>query len=200
MSRQRRGRGLTPAEHEVWARVARTVKPLDRRTEDPNRASEPSSEPSRDSAAPQETVSRAALAHWLDTPLSALPDEREPARRENEKRVRRGRIEVEARIDLHGHTEASGRRALLGFLQRSRGRRLKSVLVITGKGASSRALEDRRFEPWDPEGPRLPGVLKRAFPRWMGEPDFAALVSGYAPAHARHGGAGAYYVMLRRAG
>ena len=82
-------------------------------------------------------------------------------------------------------------------LARQRERGARTVLVITGKGASARALEDRRFEPWDPEGRRLPGVLKRAFPRWMGEGDFAAIVSGYAPAHARHGGSGAYYVMLR---
>lgn len=198
MSRERRGRGLRPEEREVWNRIARTVKPLDpARKPVPAHKAPEASRPAQDQSRAPETVSRAALAQWLDAPGATPLRTPKPAERGSEKKVRRGRVEIEARIDLHGHTEASGRRALLGFLQRARGSGKKTVLVITGKGASSRAMEERRFEPWDPDGPRLPGVLKRAFPRWMGEGDFAAIVSGYAPAHARHGGSGAYYVMLR---
>jgi DNA-nicking Smr family endonuclease len=44
----------------------------------------------------------------------------------------------------------------------------------------------------------LPGVLRRSLPLWLAEPEFSVLVSGYASAHARHGGSGAFYVMLRQ--
>lgn len=187
-----RKRGLRPEEREIWGKVARTVKPLGGK-----QAPAPAEPPAPNRQALQVETSREAFSRFLEARAPAPQGAAKPAERGAEKKVRRGRVEIEARLDLHGHTEASGRRALLSFLARQRERGARTVLVITGKGASARALEDRRFEPWDPEGRRLPGVLKRAFPRWMGEGDFAAIVSGYAPAHARHGGSGAYYVMLR---
>lgn len=196
MNARRPSRPLRPEERDIWGRVARTVKPIEapRPDEAPSRP-EPSSGSSR--AAQEGEASREMFSQYLD-PRAPVPERTgKPAERDREKKVRRGKLEVEARFDLHGHTEASGRRALLNFLHRSRDRGAKTVLVITGKGASSRALDERRFEPWNPDGKRLPGVLKRAFPRWMGEAEFAAIVSGYAGAHARHGGSGAYYVMLR---
>ena len=55
------------------------------------------------------------------------------------------------------------------------------MLVITGKGAR--------------EGE---GVLRRAVPRWLGEPGCRARVLAVAPAQPRHGGEGALYVLLRR--
>jgi DNA-nicking Smr family endonuclease len=41
-------------------------------------------------------------------------------------------------------------------------------------------------------------VLRRRLPEWLAEPALAALSAGYAPAHARHGGEGAWYVFLKR--
>jgi len=112
--------------------------------------------------------------------------------------VRRGQVEVEARLDLHGMTTVHARHALLGFLQRCRTAGMRTVLVITGKGAGARALDERRHRPWDPEERALPGILRRSFTSWMRDPDMAQLVSGYAEAARRHGGSGAFYVMLRQ--
>ena len=53
------------------------------------------------------------------------------------------------------------------------------VLVITGKGRGGE------------------GVLRAQLPRWLSQPDLRPLVSRLAPAHARHGGSGAFYVFLR---
>jgi DNA-nicking Smr family endonuclease len=41
-------------------------------------------------------------------------------------------------------------------------------------------------------------VLKRRLPDWLTEPALRAVVSGFAPAHRKHGGAGAWYVFLKR--
>ncbi|MCC5996729.1 MAG: Smr/MutS family protein, partial [Oceanicaulis sp.] len=114
------------------------------------------------------------------------------------RRLRRGRVELEARLDLHGLTAAAARAQLLGFLTRAHARGLHTVLVITGKGAGARALDESRFEPWSPDARPLAGVLRRAFTGWMREPDFAPLCAGYSAAHARHGGDGAFYVIIRR--
>ena len=93
-----------------------------------------------------------------------------------ESHLRRGRIEPEARLDLHGLTQDAAHRALFRFLGRARSQDQRVVLVITGKG----------------------GVLRALVPRWLAEADFSRQVSGISPAHVRHGGGGAFYVALRR--
>lgn len=194
MSRRDRDRGLSQDEQSVWRAVTRTVRPLEARPRTPETDTAPTP-PERHAQSPG--ASRQAFAQFIDQ--GSLPkDPRRPVERGNEKRVRRGRIEVEARIDLHGMTEASARRALLSFLRRSRDEGCRTVLVITGKGAGQRALDERRFQPWTPDERALPGVLRRSFAGWLGEAEFASIVSGYAGAAPRHGGSGAFYVMLRR--
>jgi DNA-nicking Smr family endonuclease len=42
------------------------------------------------------------------------------------------------------------------------------------------------------------GILRRAVPRWLNEPDLRPLILGFAQAQPAHGGAGAFYVLLRR--
>lgn len=106
-------------------------------------------------------------------------------------KLRRGRLAPKVRIDLHGMTETAAHRALLSFLARTQDNGARLALVITGVG-----------NPQGHEGAewiRSPhGVLKEMVPRWLMERDFAALTSGWAPAHRRHGGDGALYVYLRR--
>ena len=79
---------------------------------------------------------------------------------------------------------------MLSFLQRARRNGLRLTLVVTGKGNPKD--ED---EGWIM---RSHGVLKEMVPRWLNEPDFAALIAGATPAHVRHGGDGALYIYLRK--
>ncbi len=103
-----------------------------------------------------------------------------PANRAGEKRVRRGKLEIGASLDLHGHTQDTGRAALGRFLRAAAKRGDRTVIVITGAGRGGE------------------GVLKRALPEWLAASDLRALVSGFAQAHRSHGGAGAFYVFLKR--
>jgi DNA-nicking Smr family endonuclease len=68
----------------------------------------------------------------------------------------------------------------LRFLQRAHARGDRLVIVVTGVGRGGE------------------GVLKRRLPDWLAEAGARSLVSGFAPAHRTHGGAGAFYVFLRR--
>jgi DNA-nicking Smr family endonuclease len=104
-----------------------------------------------------------------------------PQNRGNEKRVRRGKLDIGGTLDLHGHTQASGEAALMRFLRLSQARGDGAVIVITGVGRGGE------------------GVLKRRFPEWIASSALRGIVSGYAPAHRSHGGAGAFYVFLKRA-
>jgi DNA-nicking Smr family endonuclease len=106
-------------------------------------------------------------------------------------RLKRGALEPQAKVDLHGLTEARAHQRLLSFLRGAHKNGVRLVLVITGIG------NPRRGE--NAEWMVSPhGVLKQMVPRWLNESEFAALVSGLGPAHRRHGGDGALYVYLRK--
>ena len=110
-------------------------------------------------------------------------------------RLRRGQLEPQARLDLHGLTEASAHRALLTFVKGAQARGLKLVLVVTGKGTR----EDVADAPFGMELARRPrGVLKTMTPRWLRERDLEHLVADVRNAHRRHGGEGALHVYLRK--
>ncbi|MEJ1967871.1 MAG: Smr/MutS family protein [Rhizomicrobium sp.] len=109
-------------------------------------------------------------------------------------RLRRGALAPEARLDLHGLTEAAAHRTLLLFLKTAQARRHQLVLVVTGKGRP--VAPDAPFD-MELQG-RSRGVLKAAVPRWLNEKEFAGLIAGTRAAHRRHGGEGALYIYLRK--
>ncbi len=106
-------------------------------------------------------------------------------------------MEVDARIDLHGLTQAEARIALRAFLSTARARGHRLVLVITGKGDAPFARHTLHSgEVY--HDPDRQGVLRRALPQWLGEREFRDMVTGFQPAHPKHGGGGAFYVRMRR--
>ncbi len=101
--------------------------------------------------------------------------------RATENRLRRGKREPDARLDLHGLTLAQAQAALQAAVHKARARGQRCLLVITGKGRPDR-----------------PSRLRDQLGCWVREPALAAAVHALRPAHPRHGGAGASYLMLRR--
>lgn len=108
-----------------------------------------------------------------------------------QERLRKGLIEPDARIDLHGMTQATAHRTLVGWLTNAHKSGHRLVLVVTGKGDA----KNDENAPWmiSPHG-----VLKQMVPRWLNEPELAALIAHVRPAHVKHGGDGALYVYLRK--
>ena len=160
---------LTEEDAALWRGVMKDTAPLHGRAAD--RKSRPDA-PARTGAAPQAQVSRRAAA-------AAAPG---GVDRRTQQRLRRGQIPIDSRIDLHGMTRSQAHDALTRGLAAAQARSERCVLVITGKG--------------EIDGER--GVLRRSAPRWLGEGENAARVLDMAPARARDGGAGAFYVYLRK--
>lgn len=194
----RRGRPpLDPADRALWEAVAATVTPLRERR---RRIAEKLAESSLTDPSPPEPPAPPAV---VTPPGPAAPQPakrpaaspRKPAPGDIDRRTRlriaRGQFAVEARIDLHGMTQARAHGALIGFLAAKQAEGLKTVLVITGKG---RAGDSERHS----EGER--GVLRRLVPGWLSARDAASLVESFGEAAAPHGGGGALYVRLRRRG
>jgi DNA-nicking Smr family endonuclease len=107
-------------------------------------------------------------------------------------RLKRGTLEPDAKIDLHGMTEVGAHRALASFLKGARQRGNRLILVVTGKGNPRK--EESASWMMSPHG-----VLKQMVPRWLNEPEMSALIASVRSAHVRHGGDGALYVYLRKA-
>jgi DNA-nicking Smr family endonuclease len=109
------------------------------------------------------------------------------------RRIARGHVEIDARLDLHGLRQADAERRLRTFLLRARADGLRTVLIITGKGSERDAGNDSSQHDRSTRG-----VLRRNVPLWLEAPELRECVAGIAPAHIRHGGSGALYIHLRK--
>ncbi|HEY4996058.1 MAG TPA: Smr/MutS family protein [Aestuariivirga sp.] len=138
------------------------------------------------------------LQNYVKRP-SASPPTLASFDRRTAQKLGRGKVEPEARLDLHGSGLEDSRFALLQFLASRRAQGIRMVLVITGKGASPFARHTLHGQSHF-HSPEREGKLRREVPRWLEEAQFRIHVVGFQPAHPRHGGGGAYYVRLRKHG
>lgn len=209
MRAPRRGRRLTAGETRLWDAIAKLVTPLPGRP-----APVPETPPPPGPTATMPTLSAPILkpsappaakrprakhppkpASEPARPATAAPYQAPPQRhapsagleRNAKLGLRRGRLAIEARIDLHGMVQAEAHAALTGFLLRARAAGHSYVLVVTGKGGPGHA---------DAFSER--GVLRRSVPHWLRGPDLRGIVLGFEEAARHHGGGGALYVRLRR--
>ena len=152
-------RPLSSEERRLWSRVARTVRLAPGRRIEPEDV-DPPAPLAGTTAAPKTGAEEKPRVAKRVTPPEDLSGQR---------RIRRGQSEIDARLDLHGHTQDTAHRELVEFILRQSRDGARCVLVITGKGRLGT------------------GVL----------PDVRPVLAGYARAHPRHGGEGATYIFLR---
>ncbi len=178
---------LSAEDRRLWARVSGSVTPARVRKAlriameaptaievRPGQATEhrPTPPAARAAAIPATAVSRPGPAHGAPEPL-------EPRR---QRRLSRERDPIEATIDLHGFGRFEAEDQLRAFLTSAQARGLRAVLVVTGQGR------------------RGGGVIRASIQEWLQSHALRGVVSGFASAHRRHGGDGAFYVTLRRRG
>jgi DNA-nicking Smr family endonuclease len=171
---RRYARRLSQAEAELWMTVTADVRPSRARPKKPA----PSS-PAIEAGAPPPT---AAIAH--DRPATPKPPPR-PIDIDSRTftKIKRGRLEVDAKLDLHGMRQHEAQRSLTAFLRRCQANGARIAIVVTGKGLTR------------DEG----GVLRRVVPMWLEAPNLRDVVVGFGEAARHHGGEGALYVRIRRA-
>lgn len=186
-------------EEQLWHYTARSIQPLKKRqgrvqtTEAPVTANRLRGKDSP--VAPATVKSPAAPAAAAKKAAKSPPiGEFE---RKNVRKIRSGRIEIEARIDLHGMRQDEAHDALVSFLRRCQNKGQRWVLVITGKG---RAEEKLRGSAGEISWSRERGILKRNVPRWLEEPSIRPMIVSYTVAAIPHGGEGALYIHLRTKG
>jgi DNA-nicking Smr family endonuclease len=94
-----------------------------------------------------------------------------------QRRLFRGDVPVDRRLDLHGLTAARAESRLVQFIETAARDGCRCVLVITGKGA---------------------GILRGHVPDWLKRQPLSPYILALAEARPHDGGSGALYVLLRR--
>lgn len=179
-----RKKDMSAEDRILWGRVARTVHALPGRMEEFEALFEIEVEEEEKPTSRKRMKSGTSIS----TPQAVNPAKEEIVRRHHPiekpvtRKISKGRLALEARIDLHGLVQSEAHAMLLSFLIHAHTRGLRHVLVITGKGSSLGSE----------------GALKRAVPMWFSKPEFRSLISGYENAARNHGGDGALYVRLSR--
>lgn len=192
-------RGLTDEDKALWNRVAATANPMDRRgaptiLEPPKPSGTKSQHPTPEKTpepVPAFRIGEKATKTASASPPSSQETPQPPIRMDHgtHKRMARGKLKPEGRLDLHGMTLSEAHPALIKFIFQAYETQKRLVLVITGKG------KDR-----DAGGP-IPirrGILRHQVPAWLTTPPLSAMILDIREAHQRHGGSGAFYVYLKR--
>ncbi len=172
-------RRLTQGEIELWTVVTADVRPMRVRPVAPAPVEPPSAPPSaslRPAGAP-------SPVKFIPSPPPPPPARIGDLDHRTRAKIKRGRLEVDVKLDLHGMRQDEAQRALNGFLRRAQASGAKVAIVVTGKGLSRE------------EG----GVLRRVVPMWLQAPALRDVVVSFGEAARHHGGEGALYVRIRRA-
>ncbi|MCH9765897.1 MAG: Smr/MutS family protein [Alphaproteobacteria bacterium] len=199
---------LSKDEEVLWMKVAETVTPIDAsgRGQDRVRISVADDDMGDNRLRPRSpsqtskktTVHKSLGAMPNNSPVVKTPPKPTGLGQAHVRKLRSGRISIEARLDLHGMRQSEAHVALRQFISASHQRGLRWVLVITGKGGRGIRQADDNDSRGPFDGRSEPGVLRRTVPSWLQEQDLRAMVIGFQTASPQHGGDGALYVNLRR--
>ena len=183
-----------PPDFDLWLDITKSVKPLRHRPSRP----QPVLAPGSVVAESKRTLSTPPTLH-SHPPSSQLraPPQLTGFDRRTAQRFTRGQVDIERRLDLHGTGIEIARAHLLQFVRESQAQGARTVLVITGKGESPFARHTLHGASHY-HAPERQGRLRRLVPEWFHDPEFRVFVSGFQPAHPKHGGGGALYVRIRR--
>ena len=107
--------------------------------------------------------------------------------RKLDQRMSRGHVIIDDTLDLHGYTQEEAYVKLKSFLFDAKSKNNKIILVITGKGLTKNQQNQDQVR----------GVLNKNLPIWLGKHEFNDIVNGFRYSNQKHGGTGAYYILLK---
>lgn len=184
-------RRLSAEERAVWGRVAGTVRPSAGRKPvviptHPVRAEPVEALPFLKGVALIEDSASTGSARTVFVSKRATQNTLDGSW---DKRLRLGQAAPDFTIDLHGETLSSAHARLNRSLAAAIRSEARIILLITGRPAK--------------DNPRLPptsrGVIRATVGDWLAASPYASHIAAVRGAHPRHGGAGALYLILRRA-
>lgn len=186
-------RRLTPDEAALWRRVMATVRPARPAPAKPSTASPevPTGTSAGPAAGPVKVTAKLLPPPRVRPAEAALlkpqPKPGTTLDASWDRKLATGNAAPDSVIDLHGHTLQSAYGELDTGLDRAIARGDRILLLITGKPPRPES-----------ERPHARGRIREAVGDWLAASRHAANIASVRPAHPRHGGAGALYIVLRR--
>ncbi len=170
-------RRLSADEAELWRRVVESVRPMSGMTA-PVRSTKPEEHATVAAAKVKEPVPARKIFSRSPGPGTTLDGSWD-------RRLSRGMVQPDLSLDLHGHNLATAYDLLDRKLEQAVSSGARLLLLITGKPPSSES------------GKR--GAIRAAVGDWLAASRHSSDIAAVRNAHPRHGGAGALYIILRRA-
>lgn len=190
----RRRRPLSPEEEALWEAVTKGDKPLRHRNVlTPPEAPRPRRQPMTGRGALQFGAGDPG-AQEIGTPSRAPRPGSTEMDGNLAQKLRRGQLPIDGKIDLHGLTVRAAEDRLNRYIAGALAMGKRCILVITGKGALPPEPHERDYMP---DRPR-PGAIRASLPQWLERGPNAGHILAIQPAQPKHGGGGAFYVLLRR--
>lgn len=176
---------------DAWQQVAKTTRPLKKPADVVPQPLAPLPKVYRPEGAGQAVYAKAEAKQKAPLPVHGKHGAKPPPQMDKrlKQRFERGELPIEARLDLHGLTLANAERAMSRLIRDSIAQQKRCLLVITGKGL---ARSD------DTGAYYGRGVLRSWLPEYLRRGPWREQILGVAPARQEMGGAGAFYVLLRR--
>ena len=141
---------------------------------------------------PQKTsfTDRSQSAQTGQAKAKASPDKKMPADfrlgetsgidRTSARRMQRGQVLIEARLDLHGLSQEQAQKEVKAFIGSAVQKNFRYVLIITGKGRDGH------------------GILRERVPEWLKDAPLCYHLNAISFAQPKDGGKGALYIRLKR--
>lgn len=190
---RRPGRRLTAEEAHVWAQLARTVTPLEKRR--------PRAEAGKVEAVAEKPVVSPPppppkkVKGRVPPPLPPAPAPAKPKAESHlqldgswEKRIAKGTLAPDFSLDLHGSSLDQAYLRLMHGLTQAKSMGARVVLLVTGKSRPVDAMDRGTAR----------GAIRAKIADWLAASEHAHDIVAIRGAHRRHGGQGALYVVLKK--
>ncbi len=174
---------LTAQDIEIWQKITKTARPLatGKKNIFNSYIDNNATKPRQDISQPSIKKLQNSVSPVYQAPPTVKP---KPVASvmgyEMTRKIQKGKISIDGRIDLHGLTQKEAWQILYERIENAYYSGEKVILVITGKGNMGR------------------GILREQVPLWLSSAAFRMLVSEYGTSHISHGGTGALYVRIRK--
>ena len=181
-------RGLSAAEAALWRRVTDTVKPLSPAPPAGVALGEPVT---KVADAPTPDPPRKREGGNVRKPAPPPPAKSSPGPGLDsswERKLARAAIEPDFTLDLHGHSLDQAHGRLDSGLMQAKAMGARLVLLITGNPRPVDAADRGTAR----------GAIRAKVLDWLAAGPHGADIAAVRPAHRRHGGAGALYLVLKR--
>ena len=109
------------------------------------------------------------------------------------KELKRGKINIDRRIDLHGYGLVEAREKFISEVKKNYNKNKRCLLIITGKGVHKKIENDQDTSP-----KLFYGKIKNSIVNWINEDNLKKYILTYQDAGFEHGGDGALFVYLRK--